>query len=608
MDKAKLNKGFCSHKKFLPLLITFSRRRFHQRKTGHNSQRSKTLSTELKRRRLKDTAVPSVFPNAPSYHSTPPSIQRQTSATSASKRQRLSQDRLEARVSDFLDSDRIASLGDLKSHLSSSDTCLPSGFLTDYREDSIYLFYISTDGDFPKIKASFIIRGDLTITLIVNDQFLPRSNYSDIASDSVSTFSQVLNLMARVKFLSDCTDEAVIFDYAGEIMNLMERWQSDTESMKLNASLAFLIEQIALLSKSKFARSYSPELMVMAYQIFAASYSAYNFLYQQQLLCLPSICTLRKLTRKLSTDNGLQIENYLRLRVGKLDAFDCNVLLMIDEVYLFKRIEYSGNKIYGVTDDLHAATTILCFMVKSIKGKYRDVVSLFPINILTAEKLRQCFEDTMKTLRNVGLNVIGISVDSASVNRKFYSDICNGNLQTHVTDPVTERPIFLLFDPVHGIKNVYNNFQKKKSFSCPALQNYFPDGCSPKFSDIADLYEHESCMTLKKAYRLNPTTLQPKSIEKTSAKLALNVFAESTRDALLYYANHEDKPWNETACFITLIVKLWTILNVKSPMKGKHKLNSAADPVRHVSDWKLDFLDEFADFLQVRSTFFIMIK
>ena len=84
----------------------------------------------------------------------------------------------------------------------------------------------------------------------------------------------------------------------------------------------------------------------MAYQIFAASCTAYEFLYQQQVLCLPSICTLRKLTRKFNTDSGLNIENYLRLRIAKLDAFDCNVLLMIDEVYLFKQIEYSGNKVY----------------------------------------------------------------------------------------------------------------------------------------------------------------------------------------------------------------------------------------------------------------------
>ena len=47
-----------------------------------------------------------------------------------------------------------------------------------------------------------------------------------------------------------------------------------------------------------------------------------------------------------------------------------------------------------MTDDLDTATTILCFMVKSIKGHYRDVVSLFPVNSLTADKLKQCFDET----------------------------------------------------------------------------------------------------------------------------------------------------------------------------------------------------------------------
>lgn len=228
--------------------------------------------------------------------------------------------------------------------------------------------------------------------------------------------------------------------------------------------------------------------MVMGYLIFATSAASYKLLLQQQLLCLPSVCTLRKLTRKLSTDSGLEIENYLRLRTAKLDGLECNVLLMIDEIYLSKRIEYSGGQVYGLTEKGEAATTMLCFMVKSIKGNYRDVVSLFPIHNLTADKLKECYEKTMFTLRSVSLNVVGISVDNAAVNRKFYALICEGNLQTHVVDPVTGQPIFLFFDPVHNIKNIYmyNNFRNGKIFVCPFMPKYFPNGCIPNFDQKCD--------------------------------------------------------------------------------------------------------------------------
>jgi len=59
-------------------------------------------------------------------------------------------------------------------------------------------------------------------------------------------------------------------------------------------------------------------------------------------------------------------------------------------------------------------------------------------------------------------------------------------------------------------------------------------------------------MTLKKARKLTPAALQPKSIEKMSVKLATSVFSESTRDALRFYAEHENKAeWNGTAFLLT---------------------------------------------------------
>jgi hypothetical protein len=99
----------------------------------------------------------------------------------------------------------------------------------------------------------------------------------------------------------------------------------------------------------------------------------------------------------------------------------------------------------------------------------------------------------------------------------------------------------LIFDPVHDIKNVYNNFQKRKKFECPEMERNLPAGCTADFRHIADLFTMEANMSLKKAHRLTPAALEPKSIEKTSVKLATSVFSESTRDALEFYAANEGK-------------------------------------------------------------------
>jgi hypothetical protein len=335
----------------------------------------------------------------------------------------------------------------------------------------------------------------------------------------------------------------------------------------------------------------------MSFRISAASSAAYKVLLEENVLCLPSLTTLQKVTRRLDSSTGLDNSSYLNLRVSKLNEFDRNVVLIVDEIYIAKRLEYSGGGVQGLTPDGSIANTLLCFMVKSITSKYKDIVAMYPMLKLTAAKQNDCYQQVAALVRNVKLNVVAISVDNATANRKFFVDfLCGGLLQSHFIDPVTNQPIYLIFDPVHDIKNVYNNFLVRKTFICPPMDRNLPDdGCIAKFRDIVDLYNMEATMSLKKAHRLTPVALDPKSIEKISVKLATSVFCESTRDALKFYSAQEGKTsWSGTADFITLIMKVWNVMNVKTSCKGKHKRNYTMDPIRSAQDWKLSFLTEFA--------------
>ena len=312
------------------------------------------------------------------------------------------------------------------------------------------------------------------------------------------------------------------------------------------------------------------------------------------------ISTLSKLTRRLHSSAGTDNLAYLQLRVSKLNEFERTVLLIIDEIYIARRVEYSAGEVQGLTADGTVASTLLCFTVKSMVSKYKDIVAIYPMDKLTAVKQHQSNNDVMTLLRMTDLNVVAISVDNASTNRKFFIDcLCNGTLTTSVVDSVTQQPIFLVFDPVHTIKNIYNNFQSRKIFACPQMEHNLPTGCSANFQHIAELFSLESTMALKKAHRLTSATLHPKSIKKTSVKLAVSVFCESTRDALWFYIDNEGRSsWADTADFVSLIVKLWNVLNVKSCSKGKHKRDFTMDPVRSSIDWKLEFLREVAQFCQ----------
>ena len=64
----------------------------------------------------------------------------------------------------------------------------------------------------------------------------------------------------------------------------------------------FIIEQLELVQISKHGRHYSPGLTVFAYLIQSTSPAAYETIISQNCLCLPSVSTLKKITRRLNAN------------------------------------------------------------------------------------------------------------------------------------------------------------------------------------------------------------------------------------------------------------------------------------------------------------------
>ena len=131
------------------------------------------------------------------------------------------------------------------------------------------------------------------------------------------------------------------------------------------------------------------------------------------------------------------------MRCSQLNVFDRNVILMIDEIYVSKRIEAAGGQIFGLTEDCEVASTALCFMIKSLSSKYRDMVCIRLLRNLKAETQKRCFDKVMHLIHEVGFNVIGISVDNAAANRKFYKDfLCDGAWKEAITNNFTGGKLF----------------------------------------------------------------------------------------------------------------------------------------------------------------------
>ena len=114
--------------------------------------------------------------------------------------------------------------------------------------------------------------------------------------------------------------------------------------------------------------------------------------------------------------------------------------------------------------------------------------------------------------------------------RKLFTDLCDGKLQHSIVHLTRNgKPLFLLFDFTHNIKNIYNIFlRRSKMHIWSSTLN-----CVAQFSHIKRLYALEEFKTLKVAFALTKVSLNPSSLSRTSPLHALSKLVWSRKSALL---------------------------------------------------------------------------
>ena len=382
------------------------------------------------------------------------------------------------------------------------------------------------------------------------------------------------------------------FEFACSLLSQIS--DLDDEKQK---KLAFLLEQLEHLPKQPRQRRYSPSLLSSAITWQLTSPALYKQLLNDNFLSLPSIQRLKCLSTALTVEKGLakSTENYLKGRISNLEAREKIVLIMIDEVYCEKRVEFTGGKLYGL-ENSDATKTLLCFMVKSVAGTYRDMVAMHPISRIDSDVIELNFTKVLQSITEIGMDVVAVSTDGHSPNRKFYSKLCGGTMKTSISHPYNPGSrIHLLFDPVHLLKNFYSNFLNKTNMECPPFERDTKP-ISASFNHITQLYYAELGMPIKFAHRLNQKVINPRPIERSNVMLADRFFHESTIAALQHYGE-EHPEWKSTALFLDIIQKWWSIVNVRTTSIGYKKRNEFKKPIRDAQCKNLQFLEEFSSWL-----------
>ena len=556
---------------------------------------------------LASDAVPTLFPNTPSYLSTPLPAKRK--APSDRRAEVAARD--DKKLKEWLDSDCITGFDDFSTHVSEKSTGVPGEWVA-ITKSELVLFVLLTNiasSLVPSVVASFKVLRDMRVEWFDDERQRDSSELAWLLGDDIklSRWSQLPNICAYIQ--NSCSKESAPTDILSRIQQLLK---SLICSLKLRDDvdnkvtvLNFISDQLSLLFAGQ--KRYSPRYLVVAFRLFCVSRSAYQFL-RDTCLTLPHISYLRQLsscfTHSSTTLTGESAEcAYLKQKCSVLAEHERLCVLMIDEIYVSPKVAYKGGNFQGFTMNVGAssdtveATTVQAFMISSIFSKNKDVVALQPVKNLETSFLHDSLIKVLKMIENIGYKVVCLISDNNRVNRNVFTSICGGVLKPSVAHPLdSSRRLFFMFDSVHLLKSIRNNWinQLDQTLHFPQVVGSTAKAC---FAYLKQLYDSERSAIVKLAPSLTFTALHPNNTQRQNVKLALKVFDEKNASALVEFGKTFHFDVSGTQNFILTIIQFWKIMNVKHPLKGRNLNDDFCEPIRSLHDGKLHWLSMFYDWL-----------
>ena len=557
---------------------------------------------------LDPDAVPSIFPNTPSYLSSVPPPKRKAPG----ERRAEASARDSAVFEQWLDEDSIFSFDVFLCNLSSKTADLPCEWTVLTKSDCIVFVNIDCSSR-PIVLASFKVFKDMRVHIFDSIRQRDCSDIIWLLGDEcrLSRWSQLPNICSYLQnvcsghnVVTVTVDERVqsVVNSMKELIHATEKDEND----KVEFGLKFLLEQLQLLFAAQ--KRYSPDCLLLAFSIFCSSRSAYIYL-RDRCLTLPHTSYLRQLSScfshcsKTLTDDDSHFV-YLKQKCSLLNENERHCVMMLDEIYVSPKVAYKGGRLEGFAEnsgsDVVQATTVQAFMISSVFSKHKDVAALQPVKNMDAAFLEESTRKVVALVEKAGYKVVALISDNNRINRNMFEKLCGGNLQPsipHPCDPESGRKLFFLFDSVHLLKCVRNNWinQIDQTFRYPDHATATTGVlCKASFAHLKQLYDSEQSAVIKMAPSLTYTSLHPNNLQRQSVNLALKVFNEKNIAALEQFGKSINCDLSGTQNFISTIVQLWKILNVKHHFQGQRLNDPFCEPINCVTDWKLQWLQSFS--------------
>ena len=343
------------------------------------------------------------------------------------------------------------------------------------------------------------------------------------------------------------------------LQNIVSVLRAQTcEESKKEKKIGFIARQLELLNTKQF---------VMNDYCFALEvYPRCTYEQLRDYLILPSKRKLRSITAGIDKEKVLK-ESFDKIQVPQQK----NVFLLIDEVQIRPIVSFSGGVLSGmaVNDPDCRATSMLCIMMKSLHRGPSLMVSVTPVHKLTSAYQFACVKEAAAAVEKAGGHVLGSITDNHKVNQqycKLFDRLGSSNaIVKHPLD--NERVWFLLFDTVHLLKCIRNNWLSEKCQKISFEQNNTP----ASFADVKELYQAEKDSILKTT-TLTQAAVNPSRLQLQNVQHVLRIFNDKV------VAGLELQGHFATANFIRTVLNWWNVVNVS----GKGQDQRLNDPHRAV--------------------------
>ena len=381
-----------------------------------------------------------------------------------------------------------------------------------------------------------LIYGSLHVRCFLNEVEM-KTKITDITD-----IRQISDLIEELDTHQQDEIEVGIMEATDSVRLTVEKLKTkdDTKELKdISIRLQFILCQLENLKLSKNNRRYNVLTLVLSLKAQLISSGCYRYLQSLECLSLPHPSTLRRLYSNMGLDT--YFIDYLKVSCKAFTKYKRNILLQLDEIHVKTDYTYKGGKIFGsscinwnlddaedISSQCDPAKTVLAFQVSSLYTNWSEIVRLLPCCNTKASELLPIVQQVIIDIEKCDLRVIAICTDDYQLNVSLFKSLANKSSNLELTCPNPSDPtrsIFLMFDPVHIVKCIRNNWINQKdtntTFTFPSIDQYF-GGTFPyqvstaTFIDLRNIYKLEQFSNAKIAHKLTSRVVWPSTLERKS--------------------------------------------------------------------------------------------